>query len=107
MSIEERNACLPQRLEKFTEHTVTDRDELERQLGAIRQNGYGFTLEEYEVGLAAVAAPIHNLDGSVVAAVSLSGPNFRINPDTIPAVAEQVVDAAGEISRRNGQPQPS
>jgi len=106
MSAEQRAECLAPTLERFTEHTITDRGQLEKQLETVRDQGYGFTLEEYEVGLAAVAAPIRDLEGQVVAAVSTSGPNFRINSDTIPAIAEHVVAAAAEISERNGLPKP-
>jgi DNA-binding IclR family transcriptional regulator len=106
MSAGDRADCLSARLERFTEHTITSRRKLEQQLETVRAQGYGFTLEEYEVGLAAVAAPIRDLDGRVVAAVSLSGPNFRINSDTIPGIAEQVMAAAAEISQRTGQPTP-
>lgn len=94
------------KLERFTEHTITSRRALERQLEQVREQGYGFALEEYEIGLAAAAAPIRDLDGRVVAAVSVSGPNFRINPDTLPRVAALVVAAAVEISERIGQPKP-
>jgi IclR family transcriptional regulator, acetate operon repressor len=104
LSPEQRTERLRGTLQRFTEHTITDRRRLERQLDTVRQQGYGFTLEEYEIGLAAVAAPIRDLDGNVVAAVSVSGPKFRINPETIPALAESVIAAAEEISQRNGQP---
>jgi len=106
MSPAERADSLSATLERFTEHTITSRRKLEEQLQTVREQGYGFTLEEYDVGLAAVAAPIRDLEGDVVAAVSLSGPNFRINPDTIPLVAEHVMAAALEISQRNGLPKP-
>lgn len=106
MSSAERADSLSGTLERFTEHTVTSRRALEKQLVSVPDRGYGFTMEEYEVGLAAVAAPIRDLDGRVVAAVSVSGPNFRLNPDTISGVAERVMAAATEISQRNGQPKP-
>jgi IclR family acetate operon transcriptional repressor len=106
MTPDDRDDCLSATLERFTENTITSRRELEKQLETVRAQGYGFTLEEYEVGLAAVAAPIRDLDGKVVAAVSVSGPNFRINTTTIPGLAEHVMAAAAEISQRNGQPKP-
>jgi len=93
-------------LERFTEHTITNRRELEKQLQTVRDRGYGFTLEEYQIGLAAVAAPIRDIEGHVVAAVGMSGPNFRITADTIPGFAEHVMAAAVEISQRNGLPKP-
>jgi IclR family transcriptional regulator, acetate operon repressor len=106
MSADERDARLAGKLERFTDNTVTSRSRLDEQLEAVRDHGYGFTLEEYEIGLVAVAAPIRDLDGQIVAAVSVSGPNFRLNPATIPEVAEQVIDSAAEISQRLGQPKP-
>jgi len=106
MSPTDRADSLPSTLERFTEHTITSRRKLEEQLQTVLEQGYGFTLEEYEVGLAAVAAPIRDLEGHVVATVSLSGPNFRINHDTIPGVAEHVKAAALDISQRNGLPKP-
>jgi IclR family transcriptional regulator, acetate operon repressor len=106
MSADERAARLTGKLERFTENTITSRRRLEEQLEAVRDHGYGFTLEEYQIGLAAVAAPIRDLDGQVVAGVGISGPNFRINPDTIPGLAERVIAAGVEISQRLGQPKP-
>ena len=97
VSPDRRADYLSRSLERFTKHTITDRRHLEEQLATVRDRGYGFTLEELEIGLAAVAAPIRDLDGQVVAAVSVSGPNFRLNPDTIPGVAVNVMDAAAEI----------
>jgi IclR family acetate operon transcriptional repressor len=49
-----------------------------------------------------IAAPVRALDGSVIAAVTLSGPTFRINEDTVPGLAEQVLAAAAKISWRRG-----
>ena len=106
MSPTQRADYLSSTLERFTEHTITDRRELEAQLQTVRDQGYGFTLEEYQIGLAAVAAPIRDIEGHVVAAVGMSGPNFRITADTIPGFAEHVKAAALEISQRNGLPKP-
>ena len=106
MSSTQRDDYLSSTLERFTEHTITDRRELEEQLQTVRDQGYGFTLEEYQIGLAAVAAPIRDIEGRVVAAVGMSGPNFRITADTIPGFAEHVMAAALEISQRNGLPKP-
>jgi IclR family transcriptional regulator, acetate operon repressor len=100
----ERAAVLKGRLKSYTEHTITDRRVLEKQLAEVRAHGYSFTSEEHEIGLAAVAAPIRGLDGEIIAAVTVSGPTFRINESTIPAIAEQVVAAAAAISERNGYP---
>lgn len=93
-------------LERYTDRTITDAAALEEQLATIREEGFSYTVEENEVGLSAVAAPIRDLDGKVIAAVTVSGPVFRINEGTIPDVAKQVMAAAAEISERNGFPKP-
>jgi DNA-binding IclR family transcriptional regulator len=93
-------------LERFTAHTIVVAETLTEQLEMVRSKGYAQTLEEHEIGLAAVAAPIRSLDGQVIAALTVSGPNFRLNDSTIPGVAQHVIAAAAEISERNGYPKP-
>jgi DNA-binding IclR family transcriptional regulator len=103
---EQADAILAEGLERYTPHTIVDPAALKQQLVRARERGYACTVEEHEVGLAAVAAPIRSLDGQVVAAVTVSGPIFRLNEDTIPHVAQHVLAAAAEISQRNGYPKP-
>lgn len=106
MTKDNLKALLSEPLKRYTSHTVTDVNQLCQQLATIREAGYGFTLEEHEIGLAAMAAPIRSLDGEVIAALAISGPQFRINEDTFPSLAEQVILAAARISERNGYPKP-
>jgi DNA-binding IclR family transcriptional regulator len=89
-------------LERFTERTLTEPDELRAQLARIRETGWGFTAEEYEVGLNAVAAPVRGADGSVIAALSVSGPAYRLDPAAFPEIAKRVIAAAAEVSARMG-----
>lgn len=91
-------------LERFTPRTIVDPEVMIQRLIEVVHLGYGVTLDEYEPGLAALAAPIRALEGRVIAAVAISGPTFRINAETIPGLAEHVVAAADEISERNGFP---
>jgi IclR family acetate operon transcriptional repressor len=93
-------------LQRYTERTIVDAQLLTEQLETVRSQGYAQTLEEHEIGLAAVAAPIRALDGQVIAALTVSGPNFRVNEQTIPGVAPRVMAAAAEISECNGFPKP-
>ncbi|MFC7588672.1 IclR family transcriptional regulator [Nonomuraea antimicrobica] len=87
-------------LESYTPHTVTSPAGLE--LAEIRRRGWAATVEELEVGLNAVAAPISGADGSVVAAVSVSGPSYRLTQDRLPEVGALLVAGAREISQRIG-----
>ncbi len=103
---ERRDALLHRRLPGITEHTVTDAQRLRAELAEVRERGYATSLQEQELGLAAVAAPVRSLDGSVVAAVTVSGPTFRVNTDSLPALVAALLDATAEISQRNGLPKP-
>ncbi|MBV9281525.1 MAG: IclR family transcriptional regulator, partial [Chloroflexi bacterium] len=89
-------------LRRFTASTIVDAGCLHEQLRAIRAEGYGYTVEELEVGLNAVAAPIYATGGAVVASMSVSGPTFRLPVGAIPEHGALVRAAAAEISRRLG-----
>ncbi|MEV0232388.1 IclR family transcriptional regulator [Nonomuraea sp. NPDC050786] len=91
---------LPAELARYTPRTITSPGAL--GLEEIRQRGWAATVEELEVGLNAVAAPIRGSDGSVVAAVSASGPSYRLTPDRLPEVGVLLAEAAREISQRIG-----
>lgn len=83
---------------RFTPATLTTRAALERDLDAARSAGFAQTLEEYEVGLNAIAAPVRDGRGDVVAAVSASGPAYRFTPARMVECAPRLVAGADEIS---------
>jgi DNA-binding IclR family transcriptional regulator len=89
-------------LRRFTERTVVDRAGLRADLAAVREQGYAIAVDELEVGLTAVAAPVTSATGAVVASVSASGPTFRLPAERLPEVARLVVAAGAEISHRLG-----
>ncbi|MGH2676639.1 MAG: IclR family transcriptional regulator [Actinomycetota bacterium] len=89
-------------LERRTPRTIVDPSVLRSQLGQARTRGYAYTLEELEIGLNAVAAPVRGADGEVVAAVSVAGPAYRVTRERIPELARAVAEAGVEISRRMG-----
>jgi DNA-binding IclR family transcriptional regulator len=78
------------------------RRELEADLAETVRRGWAMTWEELEEGLAAVAAPIRARDGSVVAAVSVSGPTNRITKSDVPRLGEQLAGQTLVISRQLG-----
>ncbi|HEY3683959.1 MAG TPA: IclR family transcriptional regulator [Streptosporangiaceae bacterium] len=98
----ELNQLLQDGLERFTPNTVTEPKALRAQLREIREIGYGTAIEELEIGLNAVAAPIYSMNGDVVATVSVSGPSYRLAEDAIPDAGESVMKAGREISERMG-----
>jgi DNA-binding IclR family transcriptional regulator len=98
----EREKHLIAPLEAMTPRTITDPAVLDVQLDEIVRRGYAQTMEELEEGLNAVAAPVRQADGQVTAALSVSGPAFRMRPMDLPRVARLAMDAADAISRRLG-----
>jgi IclR family acetate operon transcriptional repressor len=97
-----RERILAEPLARFTPATIADPAVLRRRLDEARAAGWASTVEELETGLNAVAAPIRGHDGTVVAAVSVSGPSYRLTPERIPEVARVVAAAAAEIGERLG-----
>ncbi|WP_347109356.1 IclR family transcriptional regulator [Paenarthrobacter sp. S56] len=85
-----------------TPRTVTKRGELEKQLLDVARKGYAVVRDEFEIGLTAVAVPVFNHQGSVVAAISISGPAFRFEPEDQPGLIEGLREAGLAISARMG-----
>ena len=85
-------------LPRFTRATITSPTRLEKELTAARERGFAMTTEEYEKGLNAVAAPIRDFYGQVVAAVSASGPAYRLTRERMGEVAPTLIAGADEIS---------
>jgi DNA-binding IclR family transcriptional regulator len=89
-------------LESFTENTVVKIADLQRELATARERGWASVAEELEVGLNAVAAPVHDGNAQVIAALSVSGPSYRMDPAQFDEAAKQTIAAADAISRRLG-----
>ncbi len=95
-------ALLSADLPRYTEHTITERAVLAHELDTVRRQGWASSIEEYELGLNALAAPVRDHDGTVVAAISVAGPSFRLTREDLPAVAPRLLQAADEFGRRLG-----
>jgi IclR family pca regulon transcriptional regulator len=71
------------RLSPLTRRTITDPARLRSELMRVRQQGWALVDEELEEGLRAIAAPIHDPRGTVIAAVNVSAPTRRGGPETL------------------------
>jgi DNA-binding IclR family transcriptional regulator len=98
----DRLALPPGPLERRTEATITTPEALAAELADIRRQGWASTWEELEVGLAAVAAPVRSAGGTVIGALSLSGPTARIAADRLPRLAALVAEHASLVSTQLG-----
>src|SRR6266498_3380579 len=75
---------------------------LGRPLEEVRVCGYATIQDELEEGLNAVAAPVWRSGGDLVAALSVSGPSFRVRSIDLPRLGRLTVDAADAVSWRLG-----
>lgn len=78
-----------------TPHSLTTLAALEKELDKVRRHGIAFDDEEAELGLKCVAAPIHDDEGNVVAAISVSAPADRHDPNWV-AQLKQTADAVSQ-----------
>ena len=102
----------PQQLEEFlatstlpkrTENSITRPDLLRTELQRIRQRGYATDQQESEIGICCVAAPVRGVGGQVVAAISISGPNERLQQKGLETILkERVQVTAARITQAAG-----
>ena len=83
MSSEEIEKSLPDKFIKFTENTLSSKEELLEDLHHIRERGYSIDNMEHEFGVVCVALPVFGHDGTPVAAISISGPSLRLHEEAI------------------------
>jgi DNA-binding IclR family transcriptional regulator len=90
------------RLPRKTAYTISDQATLRAQLQIVRSQGWAENVNESEVGVASIAAPIRDRTGAVVASISIAGPLTRMEGATLRRYVRPVTEAAAAISRRMG-----
>jgi IclR family acetate operon transcriptional repressor len=98
----EQKAIIARGLPRYTPNTLTSSDLLYRELTRVREQGYAVSQEEFETGLNEVAAPIRDHTQGVVAAISVSGPAFRLSMERFSTVASHAQQAALTLSLQLG-----
>ena len=102
MSEQEQAAYLEsQRLVAMTDATITQVDDLRKELKRIRAHGYATSFGEREVGAGSVAAPVFGHDRQVAGVMSLSGPSDRVRP-RIAELAKLLVRSTRAVSEELG-----
>jgi len=91
-------------LPAYTAHTVTGRDELDRQLEAIRRQGYAESDEDIDVHAFAIAVPIYDREGNVDAAMSVAGPLARFAGERRTQAGQLLKEVGDRVSRVRGAP---
>ena len=99
--IDEYCRWMEQAARPLTANTIIDPERLRRELAAARLHGYAMDDGEIEEGLICMAAPICDMNGRAVGAVSVSGPDYRMQADQEVMIRE-VRRTAQSISRLLG-----
>jgi IclR family acetate operon transcriptional repressor len=89
-------------LRRLTAATITDPARLRAQLATVRREGFAEAVDELEIGLAAIAAPVRASAGEVVAALSITGPTIRMTPARIAELRPRLISEARVLSARLG-----
>lgn len=84
-------------LQRFTPQTLTEPQELQRELALVRRRGWATEIEEHEQGAACVAAPILATTGPPLASLSISGPTSRLRPRELAALGARIREAADGV----------
>jgi DNA-binding IclR family transcriptional regulator len=89
-------------LQQFTDRTITGLEPLLEELAKVRRRGYATAFGEYDHGMNAIATPVHDARGRVIAALDVWGPAFRVTPQRIPELVQHAREAATAVSVRLG-----
>lgn len=89
-------------LTRFTPDTITDENQLKAHLKEIKKKGYAISDQEVDRDVRAVAAPILNGAGELLAGLSITGPVFRINKKKLDGLGKLVMEYSRKISMQLG-----
>jgi DNA-binding IclR family transcriptional regulator len=89
-------------LKRYTPHTITEAESLKAHLRQIRKRGVAFSDQEVDRDVRAVAAPILDPTGELIAGLSVAGPAYRINKKKVSLLSRLVSEYAQNISYQLG-----
>ena len=90
------------RLDKFTSHTITEPKRLKKHLREICLKGYAFSNQELQEGARAIAAPIRDISGHVIAGLCIAGPMHRFQSHQIERYKKIIMDVSTKASHSLG-----
>lgn len=94
---------LPEKLDRYTDRTITDRRLLLEQLKEVGEVGYAVERGEFMEEVISVAVPIHDYTRMLVGSLAVSGPTHRLTNEKIEKeVVPLILKRGGELSKRLG-----
>ncbi|RJF91935.1 IclR family transcriptional regulator [Noviherbaspirillum saxi] len=89
-------------MEKFTPNTITSPTKLKKELSKILTQGYAVSFAERTSDTVSIAAPVRDVSGEVIAAISITGPSTRMREEILPKLTDTILDGARRLSRELG-----
>lgn len=87
-------------LEARTPNSITDPEQMRRKVEQIRELGWAGQSEENDIGMNALAVPVVDLDGRLLASLALAAPVFRRSLDELIELVPQLTETAASIAAR-------
>jgi DNA-binding IclR family transcriptional regulator len=87
---------VPENLHKFTEHTITNPDELKAELQKIRDQGWAISQGEHSKDVMAIAVPLF-IKNKIIGSLTVSGPIYRITDEKIKTFLDELLKAKDEV----------
>jgi DNA-binding IclR family transcriptional regulator len=91
-----------QPLKKYTQKTIVDHNKLEKHLNEIKENGFATCDEELEMGVKAIAVPVKNIYGKVIASIAIVGLADRINSNNSEKLLKILLSSSEQLSKMLG-----
>jgi IclR family transcriptional regulator, KDG regulon repressor len=102
MNLEERGFLKNESFSRFTDNTLADLEELEKELSVIKREGVAVDNGEMDIGVRCIASPVKDSGGKVIAAISISGPYTRLNTKRVEELKPLVRSYGLELSKSLG-----
>lgn len=87
---------------KLTKNTITDKELFEKEVKKVRQQGFAIDDEENEYDIRCIAAPIRDYSGTVISAISISGPSYRFDIERRSQLKNEILKYSQIISKKLG-----
>jgi DNA-binding IclR family transcriptional regulator len=97
LPVERVIAMLPEKLEAYTPHTITDRTKLLQEIDQVREQGFAIIDNELEQELISLSRPVRDSSGTLVAILTLNGPRYRFGRARIPEALQQMQEIVDRL----------
>lgn len=96
------NQILEGPLQKYTQNTLTDPNQIRELLQDVRQKGFSESIGGFEDNTHSIASPVFNQAGRTIGAISVTAPALRVGAPEREATSKAVMQAAQDLTRQTG-----